>query len=83
MSSKQVLNRQVQILENALKDLTKAHNKIIDDINKNTRCKECAKVKVEYAKRKNRDFNILTATLLRAFTHTDYSEEPYKLFEKE
>lgn len=77
------LNRKIQVLESALEDLTKAHNRIVDDINERVQCEECRKVKVEYAKTKKVKFAQLYATLLGAFTPTDYSQEPHKLFEDE
>lgn len=83
MANKAVLNRQIQVLENSLIELRKHNNKTIDDINNKIRCPECKKVMIEYAKKRKRQYDMLSATLLGAFTPTDYSAEPYKLFEKE
>lgn len=82
MPSKQVLNRQVQILENALMELRKVHNNIIREINEKTHCEECKKIKVEIAKKRRRKFDMYSAALLGIYTHTDYSDEPYNLFPK-
>jgi hypothetical protein len=86
MPNKAILNRQIQILEQSLRELTKAHNQIVNDINKKVRCEDCKKVMIEHAKKKRREFNKLSATLLgtiAAMGGTDYSAEPYKLFEKD
>ena len=81
--NKAILNRKIQVLENALKDLRTLHNRTIDDIKKNVRCPECRKVMFAHAKKRNREWLKLQATLLGAFTPTDYSQEPHKLFEEE
>lgn len=81
--NKAVLNRRIQVLEQALIKLNKAHNNIINDINKNIRCKECKKVMVEHAKREKARWNRLKASLLGAIAPIDYSAHPEKLFEEE
>lgn len=83
MASKQVLNRQIQVLEQSLIELTKAHNEIIRDINNKVFCDDCKKAKIEYVKKRDREFNILTATLLGRITNVDYSSSPYNIFNKE
>ena len=83
MASKQVLNRQVQVLETALKELRKAHNNLVNEINTKTQCEDCRKVKVARDRQGRKKFDMLSASLLGAFTHTDYSAEPYKLFSKQ
>lgn len=82
MPSKQVLNRQIQVLENALIELSKAHNKIVNDINIKIRCEDCRKVMIEHVNQRNREFDKLSAMILGEFTHIDYSAEPYNLFPK-
>jgi len=82
MPSKQVLNRQVQVLEDALIKLTKVHNNIINDINKKVRCEECRNVMIEHTKQESRKFNFISSSLLSVFNHVDYSASPYNLFKK-
>lgn len=81
--NKAVLNRQIQVLENALIELRKLHNRTIDDINKYVKCEECKKVQIEYAKKRRKQFNRLSASLLGIFPQVDYSKAPYNLFDKE
>ena len=83
MANKAILNRQIQVLEGALMELRKAHNNIIAEINVKTQCEDCRKAKVERARQGRKKFDMMSASLLGAFTHTDYSAEPYKLFTKD
>ena len=81
--NKAELNRKIQVLEIALEKLTKTHNDIVQEINGKVHCEECRKAKIAHAKKRKKDFNMLSAMLLGAIPQPDYSAEPHKLFEKE
>jgi len=70
--NKAILNRKIQVLENSLKELTKAHNQIINDINKKVRCEECRKVMIQHAKEKEKEWQSLYKNILGAFAPTKY-----------